>query len=373
MSADSAIVVGVDRLHVFIGTKAQYIKTAPVLRILDERGIAYRLIDSGQHGRLSEDIRADLGIRPPDVLLAGSTDIESVPQAAAWSARLATRLASPGRLRREVFGGDGGICVIHGDTPTTLLSALMARRAGLRVAHLEAGLRSHSVLHPFPEELIRIVVMRLAGVLFAPDEEALANLRAMRVKGTVVPVGANTSIDAVRSAGAGTEPGSGPVIVLMHRVENLHNRRVVDQLVEVVRRIAAERPVRFVVHGPTRDVLARTGADATLAAAGVDLRPLASHGEFVSWLRAAPFVIADGGSIQEECALLGVPTLVWRRRTERPNGIGANVVLAGHDPATIDAFLADPEAYRRPPAALDDSPAARIVDVLLEELGQPVG
>ena len=355
-------------LHVFLGTKAQYIKTAPLLRLMDERGVAYRLIDSGQHARLATSLRTELAVREPDHVLGGAGDVNTVLQALRWSAALAARLGSGRWLRREVFGGAGGICIVHGDTPSTLLSTLMARRAGLRVAHLEAGLRSHSLLHPFPEEAIRLLVMRWSALLFAPTPEAAANLAAMGVSGRVVEVGGNTSIEAVAASLGTGAPGSGPVVVSMHRVENLYSAKVVRRFLDLLLRLAAERPVRFVVHGPTRDVLARKGALEPLERAGIDLRSLAPHGEFTSWLRAAPFVVTDGGSIQEECALLGVPTLLWRARSERPDGLGANVVLSRYEPAVIDAFVADPERLRRPPADLSVRPSERILEVLREEL-----
>ena len=361
--------LSVDRLHVFIGTKAQYVKTAPLLRLMDEQGVDYRLIDSGQHAQISAGMRRELGVREPDHVLGGAADIVSVPQALRWSARLGVRLWSKRRLAGEVFGGDGGICIVHGDTPSTMLSTLMARRAGLRVAHLEAGLRSHSILHPFPEEAIRLVVMRLAHVLFAPDDAAVANLRDMKVKGRVVRVEANTSVDAVRwSLAEGALPGSGPAIVTMHRVETLHHKERVATLVDAVVEAAARQKIRWVLHGPTSAVLARSGADQRLAAAGVELGPLVPHAELIRLVAEAPFVITDGGSIQEECALLGVPTLLWRMRTERPDGIGANVVLSHYDPTVLAGFLDDPEPLRRPPAPLDASPSQHILDVLLEEL-----
>ena len=353
----------------FIGTKAQYVKTAPLLRLMDERGVDYRLIDSGQHAQISSGMRSELGVRAPDHVLGGDRDIVSVPQALRWSAGLGVRLWSGARLRADVFGGDGGICVVHGDTPSTMLSALMARRAGLRVAHLEAGLRSRSILHPFPEELIRLAVMRLADVLFAPDDTAVANLREMNVKGRVVPVGGNTSIDALRWSLTGDPlPGSGPAIVTMHRVETLHHRERVAMLVDAVIAAAAKWKIRWVLHGPTAAVLARSGADTRLAAAGVELGPLVPHAELVRLVAEAPFVITDGGSIQEECALLGVPTLLWRMRTERPDGLGANVVLSKYDPILLERFLDDPEPLRRPAASLDRSPSEQILDVLLDEL-----
>jgi UDP-N-acetylglucosamine 2-epimerase (non-hydrolysing) len=352
-------------IQVFLGTKAQYIKTAPLLRLLDAEGIEYRLIDSGQHGALSVGLREELGVREPDHLLTRGVDITSIPQAVVWALRLAWRLVNVRRLRAEVFGGHGGVCVVHGDTPSTLLSALMARRAGLRVAHLEAGLRSRHALHPFPEELIRRVVMRISALLFAPDEVAVANLRRMGVRGRVVALPANTIVEALAHDLADRgEPGSGPAVVTMHRVENLNRRERVEQLVGLVERIAADQPVRFVLHGPTEDTLARRGWAARLRRAGVELVGLAPHGEFTRMLHDAPFVITDGGSIQEECALLGVPTLLWRAATERPDGIDANVVLSEYRPDVVARFVADPEAHRSPPMTEVVRPSAVVLEHL---------
>jgi UDP-N-acetylglucosamine 2-epimerase len=301
------------------------------------------------------------------VQFGGGRDVTTVPQAIGWAATIAGRAVRPSRLRRDVFGPDAEVCVVHGDTPSTLLSTLLARRAGLEVAHLEAGLRSRSILHPFPEELIRVAVMRASGTLFAPNDESVANLEAMGVKGRIVQVPGNTSIDALRaSLPELPEPGSGPAIVTMHRVENLHRRSSVEGFLALVLRIASERTVRFVVHGPTEDVLRRSGRHADLVAAGVEIVPLLPHREFSRLLAAAPLVVTDGGSVQEECALLGVPTLLWRHRTERSDGLGGNVVLTHYDREAIESMLADPERWRRPPTWLEGvSPAEAIVDHLL--------
>ena len=364
-------------IHVFLGTKAQYIKTAPLLRLLDAEGIDYRLIDSGQHAALSGGLREELGVRAPDHLLAEGEDITRIPQAAWWAIKLAAKLFNGRRLRAEVFGGHRGVCVVHGDTPSTLLSTLMAKRAGLEVAHLEAGLRSKHLFHPFPEELIRVVVMRVADLLFAPDNEAVANLRRMKVKGEVIPLPGNTVVEALHhelglhQAGSDEQTGAAdvgeaPVIVTMHRVENLNRRERVDQLVSLVEYLAARRPVRFVQHGPTIDTLRRRGYDQRLADAGVELVGLATHGEFVAMLAAAPFVITDGGSIQEECALLGTPTLLWRGHTERPDGVGANVVISGYDREVIRSFIADPDAHRVTALDTGASPSRVVLEHLLD-------
>ena len=362
--------VASEALHVFIGTKAQYIKTAPLLRLLDAKGLPYRLIDSGQHARLASSLRTDLGVRDPDVRLGGADDVTSIGGAVLWAAKIALRLLSARKVRDELFGGMRGICVVHGDTPSTLLSTLLARRAGLRVAHLEAGLRSHSLWHPFPEELIRLAVMRVSQILFAPDEVAVENLRRMRIRGRVVRVDANTVVEALEhSLGAGAVDGAGPAVVTMHRVENLTNRGRVEGFLSLVERLAEQGPVQFVVHGPTEDTLRKHQALARLERAGVTVTQLLPHRDFAPLVASARLVVTDGGSIQEECALLGVPTLLWRDRTERPDGLGANVVLSHYDGPTIDRFLADPQGLRRPPASLTASPSEQILDVLLAELG----
>ncbi|MEX1178094.1 MAG: UDP-N-acetylglucosamine 2-epimerase [Nitriliruptor sp.] len=411
-------------LHVFIGTKAQYVKTAPLLRLLDERGVAYRLIDSGQHAALSRELRRELGVRDPDVTLGGARDITTIPAAIRWAATIALRLLDRAKVRRELFGlppeprscsdmgvqdpgslhnragraprrlarpgrpgrperpgrpgwpgrpgrsgrGVEGICVVHGDTPSTLLAALLARRAGLEVAHLEAGLRSRSVFEPFPEELIRRVVMRLSSLLFAPDGVAEANLRRRGLGDRTVRTSANTVVDALRYSLAETPVApTGPSVVTMHRVENLHRPERVRGFVDLVERLARNGPVTFVVHGPTESAIAPHRD--RLTAAGVELVSLLPHAAFTRLLAAAPLVVTDGGSIQEECALLGVPTLLWRAQTERPDGIGDNVVLSAYDPATIEAFVRDPAALRRTPLTTQVHPSAEILEELQRRLG----
>jgi UDP-N-acetylglucosamine 2-epimerase len=356
-------------IHVFLGTKAQYNKTAPLLRLMETEGVPYRLIDSGQHGALSRAMRSDLGVREPDLLLGRETDVNTIPQAVIWSLRLATRLVSGRRIRQQVFGGLDGVVVIHGDTPSTFIAALMAKRAGLPVAHLEAGLTSGSWRNPFPEELIRTVVHRLANVLFAPSAVAAAYLARKHVRGTVVELEGNTSHEALAWAARDIVHGGGPVLVTMHRVENLYSRARVKLFVETVMGLAPNHPVRFVVHGPTKAVLERHGDLERLRGAGVELSSLLNHHEFVAAVFAAPFVITDGGSIQEECAIVGVPTLLWRERTERDDGVGANVVLGRFDAKVIRDFLANPAKYRRPFVLPATSPSRQVLKTLLAIAG----
>ena len=192
---------------------------------------------------------------------------------------LGRKLVLRRRLVRTVFGGRPGICVVHGDTPTALVGALMAKRAGLALAHVEAGLRTHRWLHPFPEEIIRVAVDRLADLLFAPDDTAAAELRTRRVRGRIITGSCNTVSDALRAAlapsAAGTTPSTTgmaggtrsrrsqrrthPAVVTMHRVENLYRRQRRQALVDTITRLVQTTPVRWYVHEPTRRALGFAG------------------------------------------------------------------------------------------------------------------
>jgi len=357
-------------IHVIWGTKAEAIKVAPVLRELDRRGVSYRLVETGQHGAYLPVLRERLGIRDPDVRLGGDADADTLPAAVRWALGLAGLLLSRRRLRSRVFGGRDGICLVHGDTPSTLLATLMARRAGLPVAHLESGLRSGSFMHPFPEELIRVMVMRRADVCFAPDASSGDNLRSMGLKARIVETSGNTGLEALRDALIDVEPASGPVVATMHRVENLHRSERFNGFLSLLGRLADRGlAVTFVVHPPTDGVLSRGGGRPTVEALGVATSDLVPYDEFVTMLAAAPLVITDGGSIQEECARLGVPTVLWRDRTERPDGVGESVLVSRYDDDLVEGFLADPEAWRRPLRLGDERPAAEVVDVLVEMSG----
>ncbi len=359
-------------IHVFIGTKAQYIKTAPLLRHLEASGLTYNLIDSGQHSGLAPRLRKELGLREPDVSLRSGLDLMTMPAVSCWLfSSMARAILNPASVRRELFRGDRrGLCLIHGDTPSTLLSAFLARRSGLRIAHLEAGLRSFNYLHPFPEELIRMIVMRWADLLFAPSEWAAANLGKLRVRGSVINVGANTNIDALRYSltipvNGFPLPKDPFILVTIHRVETLHSSRRLRQLVQLILGQAQHRQVVFILHPPTELILKKKKLYPSLTeASNLILLPLLPHGAFLRYLNRADFVITDGGSVQEECALLGKPCLLMRRRTERLDGIGSNVILSAFEPKIIEYFLEHWQTLSGSPADLSVRPSERIARFL---------
>lgn len=358
-------------IDVFIGTKAQYIKTAPLLRLLTADGIAYRLIDSGQHARTAADLRRFLGVHEPDAMLQDRGNIKTVFEALRWLlANLLLTVFRPSVLRRRFFSNGPGFCIIHGDTPSTLLGLIMAKRAGKRIVHIEAGLRSHNLLRPFPEELIRIICMKLSDVLFAPSDWAEVNLRKMKVRGQIFNTRQNTNIEALAYAMEKGQPqlrreGRPYCVVTMHRVETIMSEKRLRFVIKVIERLANDRTVVFVRHDPTEKKLADFGLQLELdSLKNIVQQRLMPHHEFVHLIADAEFVMTDGGSIQEESFYLGRPCLVMRSETERQEGIGDNVVMGQFDWPTIEAFLDSYKSRERETRIETHAPSVMILDAL---------
>lgn len=353
-------------IHIIIGTKAQLIKMAPIMRRLQERGVAYNYIATGQHQSTMADIHANFGIRGPDIRLYSGPDITSIVSMVGFGARILWKTL---RKRAVIFHGDrNGIVLIHGDTFSTLLGALMGRLCGVKVGHVESGLRSFKLLAPFPEELTRLAVFWLAHYYFCPGEWPLENLKRMR--GIKVNTGANTLADALGyalSASNQDQPGLIPehpfVVVTLHRFENIRSPESMKQLVDAVFVVAERHQLLFVLHVPTEIRLRRFGYYERLAAhPNIQLRPRYDYFDFMRLIQHAEFVVSDGGSNQEECYYLGKPLLLLREVTERQEGLGTNAVLSRFDRKVIQNFLSLYQELTRPLGRPRASPSEVIID-----------
>lgn len=365
------------RISLIYGTKAQFIKMMPIVWDLERRRIPHRLIDTGQHETISADLRREYALRAPDYNLGSDfRNVNTIGRGIAWLGSNLYRYALRGRRTRDaLFGGDRGIALVHGDTASTVLAAVIAKRAGQKLMHIEAGLRSWRLLNPFPEELVRILVMRMSDYLIAPSSRAHDNLAAMSLKGRAWCIGGNTGLDVVaadleRQPTPPITPASSYCVFTIHRMETLYNRRRLESVVDAVLKAQSKVQVLFVQHAPTARRLARYGMQEVLDGAGVRTLDLLDHNGFVHLLNGAEFVATDGGSVQEEASYLGIPCLLLRTATERPDGLDSNVVLSEMSSSRIDSFL---ENYRMHRGRRVDfgkiRPSAEIVDILVSELG----
>jgi len=356
-------------IHFFIGTKAQFIKMAPVMVELRNRDIPFRYVDSGQHAELTRMLRQTFGIPEPDVCFRSGKDVSSLLSAVSWSCKLILlTLAGKKKLRNKIFPG-GGICLIHGDTLSTLFGMRMARAAGLKIAHVEAGLRSFCIWHPFPEELIRIHCMKRCDVLFAPSDEAQNNLKAMKVPGRVIKVDGNTVVDALRLMEEIPATIEIPVepfaLATCHRLETITRRNRLQHVVFLLNRFAEQIQVLFVTHTPTLKYLKKFHLKEQINS-NVRILGMQNYLNFSALLKSAKLVLTDGGSIQEECAYLNKPCLILRNKTERPDGLGQNAMLWGFEDTAADEFLSRADSLARGEAVQWPRPSAQIAETLVK-------
>jgi UDP-N-acetylglucosamine 2-epimerase (non-hydrolysing) len=351
-------------IHIVLGTKAQLVKMAPIMVRLRERGLPYRFVHTGQHQATMGEMLEEFGLKPPDVVLHRGPDVVSLPQLAAWAAKILVQCLT---RRSEIFGNDrAGIVLVHGDTVSTLLGALMGRVARLRVGHVESGLRSFDLFDPFPEEITRLLTFRLSHTLYCPGAWALSNVAHHRSEH--VDTGCNTLADTLDLALALERrrdhvPTDAYAVVSLHRYESIFNRASLEALIETVLELARERRMLFILHPPTESQIDKWGLRERLEQnPRVELRPRYTYFDFVTLLEGADFVVTDGGSVQEESSYLGLPCLLMRKTTERREGLEANVVLSKLEPEVVREFARDPEAHRRPPLTNTLHPSDVIVD-----------
>jgi UDP-N-acetylglucosamine 2-epimerase (non-hydrolysing) len=354
---------------VVFGTTGELIKLAPVLLRLDERGHSYTLVTTGQQVDQIPGLLEQFGLRQPDLWLgrgSGGRDLRVNADIPGWLARVLRSYARHRRaLRRTLRAGAGRpLVLVHGDTMTTVVGALVGRSLRVPVAHIEGGLRSFDLRHPFPEELNRKLASSLSRIDYAPGPWAASNLRGH----DVVDTGSNTIRDSLDLVPDGEPPFALPRepfgIVSLHRFELLKSRRLLTGTLAVLAEAARRVPLFFVDHPVTIAALERFGLanlfDDTRFVRIARLRFF----DFVRAERRSAFLVTDSGGSQEESFYLDLPCLVHRVRTERREGLGENAVLSGMQSEVLEDFLQDPSRFRRRTQLPPESPS----DVVVEDL-----
>lgn len=353
-------------IHIIVGTKAQLVKMAPVMSCLVKHGVPYNFIYTGQHQDTIDEMIVDFGLKLPDVVLYSGKDITSVFSMLLWSIRIF--FISLVRCKTIFYGDKNGIVLVHGDTLSTLLGALMGKLARLKVGHVESGLRSYNIFHPFPEEITRIITFRISDILFCPGQWAMKNISNLNKE--KVNTHANTLYDCLPlgtdcSARTDHIPGYPFVLVSLHRYENIFNKKRFEKIIFLLDYISLSNKIVFIMHPPTEKQIHRMGLyDKLSVNENICFRSRYNHSDFISLLKKTEFVVTDGGSLQEETYYLGIPCLLFRKATERQEGLGGNVVLSNYDIEIVKNFCQSYASYKHNFLQLKTSPS----DVILRSI-----
>jgi UDP-N-acetylglucosamine 2-epimerase (non-hydrolysing) len=353
------------RIVYVVGTRPNFVKTAPVIGALRARlpEGSHTIVHTGQHydHLMSEVFLEELGVPEPDHMLEVGSGSH-----AQQTARVMERLEPV--LTEE----QPDLVIVPGDVNSTLAAALTAAKMQISLAHIESGLRSFD--RTMPEELNRIVADQLSDHLFIHSPEANDNLHAEGIPAERIHLVGNTMIDtlvaleerfrvAETAQRLGVEPGS-YVLVTLHRPA-LVDGPLLAETVERLADLARELPVVFPIHPRTRKMMEAIDAEHP----GLLLCEPLGYLDFLSLLADAGAVLTDSGGIQEETTYLDIPCFTLRANTERPITITAGTnTLLGLDPSAItqipQALTQRPAKSSQPPPLWDGHAAERIADIV---------
>jgi len=323
-----------------VGTRPEAIKMAPVIRILSGKTWATPFVlATGQHTDMLHQALSYFGIR-------ADRDLSIMKENQTLDYVTSSVLVKVGEVLDEI---KPSLVLVHGDTTTTMAASLAAFYRGIPVGHVEAGLRSGNVRVPFPEELNRIIADKTAALFFAPTERAKKNLLAEGVPEKAVFVTGNTVIDALkwtlehitlpREEGLREIPRDGKILlVTAHRRESFGNP--LERITDAVTRIINKHPDLWAVipmhkNPEVRKVFRRKLGDQERV---LLCDPLV-YPDFVWIMKRSTLILTDSGGVQEETTYLGVPTLVMRDVTERPEAVdyGTALLVGTDDSAIVEA------------------------------------
>ena len=356
-----------------VGARPNFMKVAPIVEAMCRRASEFApvVLHTGQHydERMSDAFFRDLGLPAPDVHLGVGSGSHAQQTALVMQ-----------KFEPVVLEHQPDWVLVVGDVNSTLACALVCSKLGIRVAHVEAGLRSRD--RAMPEEINRLLTDQLSDLLLTPSEDADSNLLAEGIPAARIRFVGNVMIDSLFKQLKSAEQsrvreehevaGADYAVVTLHRPSNVDDPGVLGGILSALARIGERLPVIFPIHPRTRKNLEEFGLTKAGERGVRFVEPL-GYLDFLRLYSGARLVLTDSGGIQEETTALGIPCLTLRENTERPVTVelGTNRVV-GTDPARIVAeaeqVLARDKQEEPPrvPPLWDGHAAERILDALLK-------
>lgn len=346
-------------LHV-VGARPNFVKMAPVYKALQKLRVSQKILHSGQHydKNMSGDFFEDLGIPNPDKNLnvKGKTHAEQ------------TAFILVG-VEKFLLNCKPKIVCVYGDINTTLAASISAKKLGIKIAHIESGLRSGDM--SMPEEQNRIMTDAISDIHFVTEQSGMDNLLKEGKQDSAYFVG-NTMIDSLKNRISKVENKKSEYgVVTFHRPSNVDNREGILSIVEILEEIKSD--TYWPIHPRSLSSLKKFRCLSRVKRIkGLSLIDPLSYNSFIQLVRNASFVITDSGGIQEETTYMGVPCITYRDTTERPSTIvdGSNILTMNKDEivTTVKKIRLGIFKEHRIPKLWDGNAGERVSLVLKKEL-----
>jgi UDP-N-acetylglucosamine 2-epimerase (non-hydrolysing) len=359
-----------------VGARPNLVKMAPIVEAMRRHAgpIRYRLVHTGQHydAQLNDVFFKDLDLPPADIELGVGSGSHAEQTGHIMI-----------RFERECLKHKPDLVLVVGDVNSTLACALSAKKLGIPVAHVEAGLRSRDL--SMPEEINRLCTDAIADYLFTTDTIASENLRLEGIADSRIHFVGNVMIDTLmkyRPAAIKlmlTEQlglvGRHYGLVTLHRPSNVSSPIVLEEVLESLKSVARHLPLIFPLHPRTERMVRKFGFERYFKreapVEGVWATEPMGYLEFLHLMIGARLVLTDSGGIQEETTVLGIPCLTLRDNSERPITctMGTNRLVGRHKQAierAVEAILNGPPVAARIPEKWDGRSAERMVEILVQ-------
>ena len=363
------------KVIIVAGARPNFMKVAPIVAAMERRHAEFQtlLVHTGQHydEAMSRAFFRDLEIPEPDVHLGIGSASHAQQTAAIMQA-----------FEPVVIKNQPDWVIVVGDVNSTLACALVCAKLGIKVAHVEAGLRSRD--RTMPEEINRLLTDQIADLLLTPSVDADENLRAegipperIRLVGNIMIDSLLGQLDRAGQSTARTDLGLADkdyAVLTLHRPSNVDDAARFGRVIEALEEIARRLPIVFPAHPRTRKMIAELGlTDRVESNKGLLVIDPIGYLDFLQLLSGARLVLTDSGGIQEETTVLGIPCVTLRENTERPITVemGTNTIAGTRSADIIKAALDaldNPPGLSAPrvPPLWDGHTADRILDALIE-------
>lgn len=361
---------------IFVGTTAELIKLAPVTKELKYRKIDFKIVSSNQNVLYFNEIPliGEQNVYFKSVLKPFKPPLNNQYLGFIfWAIKnlgnfiLYFNNQFKGKERKRIF------LIVHGDTVSSLIGAIAAKINRTRLVHIESGLRSYNFFEPFPEEICRFIISRLADIHFCPNSWAVSNLK--NISGVKINTENNTLIETTNNALRIKNDSKIQkninrkfFILVLHRQEHMLfkkdlTKRFLKIFTEYVNKDLA---CVLVLHKLTEDFMKNEKIFEEIKKnKNFILVPRLPYIEFIHLIKKAEFIATDGGSNQEEAYYMGKPCIILRNVTERIEGLGENAILSKDDEIIIREFIENYKKYKRDPIKISNYPSKIIVNYLM--------
>jgi len=312
------------KIFFWIGTKAEFIKLIPVIKSLEKEKIPYLIIFTGQHTKASHVITQKFNLQGDSIFITQrEKDLSNFTECLIWWFKSLYKIILFVRYNRYIFLNK--ILLIHGDTESTLLGVIFAKLNKMILMHIEGGLRSFSIIEPFPEELIRRIADLASDYIFCPEykKKVVINTYYNTVKDTIELLYAK--FESTREY----TQREYDVVASIHRKENLYNKKRLLNIINLIYEISKNKKILLVMDRQAEHVLLKNKffLDKIKQNNNVKISKTIEYEQFLKLVTDSEYVLTDGGSLQEETYFLNKPCFIFRNRTERNIGLGETSIL----------------------------------------------